>query len=361
MGAAASIKELKTLVDGSQSFVNLPNEIKDIVDDEFIKREAKMQYFTTGLLSEFCDFSNERDLQMETTLFKSKLLDLKENTIDWDDMLTILDLTDNLDSFLMNLANMIGLKVIPMLGSNCKVSLFKLKARTHLQIAENVNDLTDVQLLSQNITTLAEFITSIVFPGDIGPSDTFVDMWSEKISSLVRQSGLGKKSALSDTDMECIKELEVKLMTLDLLSPAFFPLINNEIHHNQKMLTQRIDLLLQVKEVLCNSDPNLVVVSEGTCRGGFFSKSGEKMKLDFNNIKAGKESIDKEFCLSEFSISNQAQILSDVIFSLLENLVAGENDNHSILSTVRDIFIVFRAVNSIYFLMRGNEFNDCLQ
>ena len=346
VGAAASIKELKELIQILDE--DLPAEIIDIIEDELILRESKMLHFTNGLLKEFHDFTNLEDLQLEATLFKSKSFDFKDNTIDWDDVLTILDLSGNLEPFLSDLVNTVAYKVIPIFEFDCTAAIATVKGRTHFKITKNSPESAKVVDLSKNIVLLAEFISTFIFPGDIGPTDTFIDIWSEQLSKLVRRLSSKTKAPLSEVEVESIKKLEVGLMTLDLLSPEYFPLTNPEIHQHQKMLTQRIDLLLQTKKVLLSGDPNLVQVSEGTCRGGFFS-TGKKLNVDFKDFKAGKEGVDRNFCLSEFSISNQTQILSDIMFSLLDSLSPNGQENQSVLSTIRDMFYIYRAIDSICF------------
>ena len=344
VGAAASVKELRTLVFTLDEF-DIPVEIRDLIDDELIKRESKMKFYGHELLSQFCDFSDESDIQVETTLYKSKTLDLKDNSIDWDDMLTILDMTGTLEQFYVDLTNVFSIKILPMLSFDCQVKIHKVKGRSHLKTTKFSNEFAQMKTVADNITAVAEFICSVMFPREIRPSDKFVDAWSRQLSHLVRNHAVKSKRTLCDSDMECIRQLEISLMTFDLLSPEFFPLNNLEIQQNQKIVTQRMDLLIQVNKLMNSNDPNLVKVSEGTCRGGFFGHSGLKVNAA-GDFKTGKEGLDRAFCLSECMISNQVHTLSDIIFSLMESLAVESMEIQSILLTVRDFISLFRAANS---------------
>jgi hypothetical protein len=131
---------------------------------------------------------------------------------------------------------------------------------------------------------------------------------------------------------------------LDLLAPAYFPLLDADKFESHKMHNQRVEFLMCAKSLLQSSDPSLIEISDGTIRGGILALLGRSGVDDVKPAKSGKEGVDEAFCLSKFMVSNQVYNLSEEIYRRMETLKSRDQNNQHIIWSVRDCICIFRAI-----------------
>jgi hypothetical protein len=188
----------------------------ELLEDEVLLRQAKILSITDELFRDFYNFDNFKDLRVTQSIIKSASYDLKENSIDLDDYLTILELTGRYDKFVKNLLDIVEKLVLPFLFSNnCSASMTRVKGQIQFKIAktENVDELVSMGNIASNVGLFAEFLAGVVFTSNHRPTDQFVETWSENISKAIRKLVVGAKRKLDESDTEIVQSFEAALMT----------------------------------------------------------------------------------------------------------------------------------------------------
>jgi hypothetical protein len=281
-------------------------------------------------------------------------------SIDLDDYLAALDAFDNYWPTFSAILERIQHFILETLCYPCNLSVKKVQG-TSVFIANSSKELFSLRNILSQISQFAVFISKSMFTEENQPCDLFLEKWSQLICQALFH--LSKNASFSSPEnQELVKALELELIQIDMLAPSHFPLLKLEEFQDQICRTQREEILFNVKCVLDSSDRNTSEINDGLARGGLSTLLGKNYTQgDFS--KSGQEGIDREFCLSEFHVSNRTQTLMDYVYGTLDQFKAtSKHPNYDLLITARNIIDLQRIYLTVtgiwYYLSRFTR--DCI-
>jgi hypothetical protein len=312
-----------------------------LTQDQFLARVAKMSQILDDLGNTFFNFSIPKEIHVyqRINLIPCRVLD---TLIDLDDYLTALDAFDAYWQTCSNLLERLCESILPIVFRPCNVVIKKTPS-VIIFSCKSIQEPFSLQKITLQVLELAKFIKNHMFTEDKRPCDFFIEKWSQIITNSILSLNTNLCPLSSDSNQLFLKEFEVELKEIGLLSATMFPLLNLEKCESQLIKSHKLEILAAANNVLKSIDMNTSCISDGIIRGGLSSLLGKKYSSD-DTSKLGQEGIDRDFCAPEYHVSNQTLSLLDFVYGTLDQIGSSTLSNNSeLLYTARDLLDLHRA------------------
>jgi hypothetical protein len=247
-----------------EEFKEIPEEIHDLIQDQYLERAAKIKSIIEEIGNEFYNFTND-EIKVAFRVSQIPSRHLHENSMNPEDYLSALEVLGEYECFIRQLTPKMVDGWIPKIF-NSDVSIknaqgFSILSFNRLEKEMNLSDVVD------SFIKFADYVSNSIFTPEKRPTDDFVDKWSASISNHLQQIFVLNGKELTKENIEDVKRLEIALMTLDMLSPQFFPLVDAVVYEEKRIRSQKQEILATAKEILESNDSNTCEINQGTIRG----------------------------------------------------------------------------------------------
>ena len=260
VGAAASCRELKTLIDRiSMLDVNhqmMPEEIYQLVEDQYLIRYSRIMHLTEALEREFFQFNND-EIIVKHRVLQIKSIRFHDTPIELDDFHSIIDVLSLQDIFNSRLIRFMFQSNYWNPSGSCLFEITKTLSSISLkkiQIAVPT-DITEANAVAASLREMAYFISYSIFTSSHRPNANFLGNWMTFIQQY--------NDILLGCSENVLKLLESCLVETDLVCDS----INMTVFSSNPLTEQHLDYLAAVKEIIASKDYNSTCVIEGTERG----------------------------------------------------------------------------------------------
>lgn len=239
----------------------------DLIIELFTARYATI----TSILNQLkmYHFESENEIKVATRIDSLVGRDMHENSVTLEEFLIGLEITMRFDDFVdFDLSPHLIDRWIPKIFSGCTINV---KPWQNLMILERIPDAEPcLNRVIESLIEYSKFVSNHAFTPEKRPTEAFVDKWSELISESLKILFLNGKKQLSDIEIDAVKKLEVALMTQDMLSPQYFPLIDTVAFDQEVVKSRKLEILATARDIIESSDTNTCEVNQGTIRGNYF-------------------------------------------------------------------------------------------
>ncbi|KAI8894994.1 hypothetical protein BC833DRAFT_602809 [Globomyces pollinis-pini] len=367
VGCSAAMNELKTIYLELSKSKEIPTEIHMILKDEFITRFAKLKSILKQLEARMF-ILKPKECVINKRITHLDHIKFHDNSVGLDDFYSCLEALDLYQDFIEKWTDTITLNWIDELLIDNQICLSKSVNCWTLRI-DKVDKLSEsIETHSiQNLTELAQWISTVMFTKTHRPPDHLLLNWSKKVSESLKALFVkAGDTSITPEMIQCIQAFEVCLMDFDMLFHDYFPLIDMTLFKRELKRTFHLDTLTTCRDILKSSDTNTVYVTDGTERGGLSAIMGKKYGSIASNGtgKMGQETVDKNFQFKPCHVSVHIQSVMEIIYGILNEMKPQSIHNLESWYTVRDILDLFRGITQLRKNITTAQsmviYNDCI-